>query len=56
MFEKGGMKKVIGQGSSVTASTRNIMADEFYGHLGGILFLGRLLTLKRVSVQMRLWM
>ena len=35
MFEKGGMKKVIGQGSPVTASTRNITVDEFYGHLGG---------------------
>ena len=35
MFEKGGIKKVIEQGSSVTASTHNITIDELYGHLGG---------------------
>ena len=39
MFEKGGMKKVIGsplpQSSPVAASTRNITVDELYGHLGG---------------------
>src|SRR5204863_10211276 len=39
MFEKGGMKKVIGpplpQSSLVAASTRNITVDELYGHLGG---------------------
>ena len=34
MFEKDGMKKVI-QGSSITASTRSITVDEFYGYLGG---------------------
>src|SRR5205814_8538374 len=39
MFDKGGMKKVIGatlpQSSPVAASTRNITIDEVYGRLGG---------------------
>ena len=63
MFEKGGMKKIIEpfmpQGSTVAISTRNIMIDEFYDHLGGdsILtnFLELLSTLKRVLILMRLW-
>src|SRR5947207_11078013 len=36
MFEKGGMKKVIGMKSSpIAVSARNVMIDELYDHLGG---------------------
>ena len=34
MFEKDEMKKII-QDSLITISIRNIMIDEFYGHLDG---------------------